>query len=95
MDKREHPAKAYRACIAILSFSKTYGNYALESVATVALEVDNYKVAFIESMLKTKSYLLHNQSTSSANNSYMNQHENIRGSAYYAQQLSKNNEVTH
>ena len=93
MNKKDHPAKAYRACIAILSFSTTYGNHALEAAATVALDVNNYKVAFIESMLKTKSYLLHNQSTASANNTYMNQHENIRGSAYYAQQLSKNSEV--
>ena len=93
MDKREHPAKGYRACIAILSFSKTYGNAAVESAATVALDVNNYKVSFIESMLKTKSHLLHNQLPSSANNSYMNQHENIRGGTYYAQQLDKTNEV--
>ena len=92
MDKREHPAKAYKACIAILSFSKTYGNIALESAATVALDVNNYKVAFMESMLKTKSYLLHNQADSS-NNTYMNQHENIRGGDYYAQQLGKNSGV--
>ncbi len=72
---------------------KTYGNHALEGAATVALDVNNYKVAFIESMLKTKSYLLYNQSIASANNTYMNQHENIRGSEYYAQQLSKNSEV--
>ena len=84
MEKRSHPARGYKSCMAILSFSKTYGNDALEAVSVVALELKNYKVASIESMLKTKSYLLHNQHQS-ANNTYMNQHENIRGIAYYNQ----------
>ena len=42
--------------------------------------------ASIESMLKTKSYLLHNQ-PHSANNLYMNNHENIRGSEPYLHML--------
>ena len=83
MQIRSHPTRGYKSCMAILSFSKTYGNEALEAVSSVALEVKSYKVASIESMLKTKSYLLHNQHQS-ANNSYMNQHENIRGSEYYS-----------
>ena len=76
--------------MAILSFSKTYGNDALEAVSAVALELNRYKVASIESMLKTKSYLLHNQHQS-ANNTYMNNHENIRGSKYYEQQTDNLN----
>jgi hypothetical protein len=43
-----------------------------------------HKVASIESMLKTKSYLLHNPQTS-VNNTFLNNHENIRGSEYYTQ----------
>ena len=93
MQNRSHPTRGYKSCMAILSFSKTYGNSALEAVSAVALEMNHYKVVSIESMLKTKSYLLHNQ-YQSANNTYMNNHENIRGSAYYSQQTNKLNEAT-
>lgn len=84
MENRSHPTRGYKSCMAILSFSKTYGDEALESVSAVALEMNRHNVASIESMLKTKSYLLHNQQES-ANNKYMNNHENIRGSEYYSQ----------
>lgn len=90
MSKRSHPTRGYKSCMAILSFSKTYGNPALEAVSTVALEVNSYKVASIESMLKTKSYLLHNQHKV-ANSTYVNGHENIRGSEYYSGQTDKPN----
>jgi hypothetical protein len=36
-------------------------------------------------MLKTKSYLTHYQQQN-INNSFLNEHENIRGSDYYAPQ---------
>jgi len=91
MQTRSHPTRGYKSCMAILSFSKTYGNSALEAVAAIAVEMNRYKVASIESMLKTKSYLLHNQHQV-ANNSYVNGHENIRGSEYYSQQTNKLNE---
>ena len=93
MEKRSHPTRGYKSCMAILSFSKTYGNSALEAVSAVALDVNTYKVASIESMLKTKSYLLHNQHQI-ANNSYVNGHENIRGSEYYSQQKNNLNKET-
>ena len=91
MKHRSHPTRGYKSCMAILSFSKTYGDVALEAVASVALEVNSYKVASIESMLKTKSYLLHNQHQI-VNNSYVNGHENIRGSEYYSQHTNTPNE---
>jgi hypothetical protein len=69
--------------MAILGFSKTYSKDALEMASVVACELNIHKVASIESMLKTKSYLLHNPPTS-VNNTLLNHHENIRGSAYYA-----------
>jgi transposase len=87
MENRSHPTRGYKSCMAILSFSKTYGNSALEAVASVALEMNRHNVASIESMLKTKSYLLHNQHQI-VNNAYMNNHENIRGSEYYSQQTN-------
>jgi len=93
MENRSHPTRGYKSCMAILSFSKTYGNDALEAVSAVALEIERHNVASIESMLKTKSYLLHNQ-PQSANNLYMNNHENIRGSEYYSQYTSNPTQET-
>jgi len=82
MEKRSHPARGYKSCMAILSFSKTYGTDALEMTAQVAMEITSHKVSSIESMLKTKSYLQH-QEKEYVNNSYPETHENIRGSEYY------------
>lgn len=84
MNSKSHQVRGYKSCMAILGFSKTYSKDALEMASAVAYELNIHKVASIESMLKTKSYLLHNPPTS-ANNTFLNNHENIRGSAYYAQ----------
>jgi transposase len=86
MQSKPHQVRGYKACMAILSFSKIYGYEALEMVSTVVLELKIYKVASIESMLKTKSYLEHynRQKIIASNNNYHNTHANIRGSAYYA-----------
>ena len=82
MEKRSHPTRGYKSCMAILSFSKTYGNEALEKTAKVALEIQSTKVSSVESMLKTKSYLQYEEKEY-ANNIYLNNHENLRGSEYY------------
>ena len=93
MDNRSHPTRGYKSCMAILSFSKTYGNDALEAVSAIAIEMERHNVSSIESMLKTKSYLLHNKHEV-VNNSYVNGHEHIRGSEYYSQKLDETDKVT-
>lgn len=85
MDARSHQVRGYKACMAILSFSKTYGNAVLEAAAGVAHELSIHKVASLESMLKTKSYLLHLGQAGSNNSAFTGSHNNIRGSAHYAQ----------
>jgi len=85
MEKRSHPTRGYKSCMAILSFSKTYGNEALEKTAKVALEIQSYCVTSVESMLKTKSYLQYEEKEY-VNNPCMNKHENLRGSEYYTEQ---------
>jgi transposase len=92
MNSRSHQVRGYKSCMAILSLSKIYGSHALDAVSAVALELNIYKVSSMESMLKTKSYLLHNPQKS-ANNTFVNGHENIRGSAYYSQINDKISEV--
>jgi transposase len=90
MKERSHPVRGYRSCMAILSFSKSYGRDALEMVSEISNELKIRKVRSIESMLKTKSYLTHyQQHSANTNNSFLNEHENIRGSDYYTGQGAK------
>jgi len=85
MQKRSHPTRGYKSCMAILTFSKIYGVEALELVSLYALEHKIHKVSAIESILKTKSYLLYS-SLERANNVVNNNHKNIRGSEYYSEE---------
>ena len=84
MDSKSHEVRSYKSCIAILSFSKTYGKEEIEMVSKVAFESNILKVGSIESMLKTKSYLYYYTQQTSVNNPCLNRHDNIRGGAYYA-----------
>lgn len=63
MDSKGHEVRAYKSCIAILSFSNTYGKEEIEKVSKVALEANILKVSLIEAMLKNKklSLLLHSR----------------------------------
>ena len=68
--------------LAILSFSKTYGNEALERTCKKALEINTKSVSSIESILKRKTYL-EKEEMQPANNDLFNAHENIRGADTY------------
>ncbi|MEA3373710.1 MAG: IS21 family transposase [Campylobacterota bacterium] len=81
MDSRSHVVRGYQSCMAILSFSKTYGNDALEKACAKALEINTQSVGSIESMLKRKTYL--QEETACAVNNLFNSHENIRGGDNY------------
>lgn len=83
MNKKQHKTRSYKACMAILSFSKKYSNHELEMVCEVALKLNMFKVSSIESMLKTKSYIS-SYTSNYANEPFMDYHENIRGSDYYS-----------
>jgi len=93
MSSKTHEVRGYRACMAILNFSKHYDKTEFEIVSRVAVELNIYSVASIESMLKTKSYLQHIVSNEATNNTYNNGHENIRGSEYYSQFNTTNQKV--
>ena len=82
MQHRSHPVRGYKSCMAILSFSKTYTDEALELTCKRARALGIRSVASIESILKRKTYL---ESTEHpvANNTLFNQHENLRDSEIY------------
>ena len=66
-----------------MSFSNTYGKKRLKKSQKLHLHQIFLKVSSIETMLKTKSYLYYYTQQKSVNNSYLNDHENIRGGSYY------------
>jgi hypothetical protein len=82
MKVRSHPVRGYKSCMAILSFSKTYGKEALELTCKKALSINTKSVSSIESILKRKTYL-DKEETEPANNDLFNAHENIRGADTY------------
>ncbi len=79
---RSHPVRGYKSCMAILSFSKTYGNEALELTSQKAMKNNIRSVSSVESILKRKTYL-DQDSSESANNTLFNSHENLRESETY------------
>lgn len=81
MEQRSHPVRGYRSCMAILSFSKTYGDEALELTCRKALQINASGVASIESILKRRTYL--EESRPAAVNNLFNTHTNLRGSSTY------------
>ena len=83
MQSRSHPVRGYKSCMAILNFSKTYGNEALELASKKALQINTKKVSSIESILKRKTYLDTGIQHTVANNTLFNSHENLRGSDTY------------
>ena len=82
MEHRSHPVRGYKSCMAILNFSKTYSDEALELTCTKARKLGIRSVASIESILKRKTYL-ETIEHSVVNNTLFNEHENLRDSEIY------------
>jgi len=82
MQSRSHPVRGYKSCMAILNFSKTYGNEALELTSKKAMQIGTRSVASIESILKRKTYL-DTIEHEVVNNTLFNAHENLRNSDIY------------
>ncbi len=82
MEKKSHPARGLKSCLAILRFEKDYGKEALELCAKRAMELNIRTVASIETILKRKTYLAPGEEVA-VNNTLFNTHANVRGSAHY------------
>jgi len=82
MHSRSHPVRGYKSCMAILNFSKTYGNEALELTCKKSMQIGTRSVASIESILKRKTYL-DTIEHEVVNNTLFNAHENLRNSDIY------------
>lgn len=82
MQSRSHLVRGYKSCMAILNFSKTYGNEALELTSKKAMQIGTRSVASIESILKRKTYL-DTIEHEVVNNTLFNSHENLRDSEIY------------
>ena len=69
--------QAYRSCMGVLQFGKTYGNDRLESACAKAIELGSYAYTTIKNILKNRQDGLRQTAKPSP------EHENIRGSGYY------------
>jgi transposase len=78
---RRHPQQGYRPCLGILRLGKTYGNDRLEAAARRALRLGTHRYRSIESMLKHG--LDRQPLTAQQDLNLPEDHDNIRGPAYY------------
>lgn len=82
-DSVEHKPNAYRKINAILSLHKTYGKEQLNLAIAYAMNNGiDVKHASIKSILDKKLYLQLPLNTTSANNTVLNDHDNLRGNIY-------------
>ena len=82
---RMHPEQGYRACLGIISLSKSYDHSRVDAACARALALDVCSYQSIKSILKTgkdREPLPTEQAVVSVCNA---QHANVRGAAYYAQ----------
>lgn len=83
MENKTHVALGYKACMAILSFSKHYGKENLNLACKKALSLNIHTVSGVENILKSKGYLREESSALTPVNNILNSHEHIRGSSYF------------
>jgi transposase len=81
LQERRHPEQGYRSCLGILRLAKAYSDARLEAACTRALLLGTCRYKSIESILKhgldSKPVVVEEESA------LPQQHENVRGSAYY------------
>jgi transposase len=81
LQERRHPEQGYRSCLGILRLAKAYSDGRLEAACTRALLLGTCRYKSIESILKhgldSKPVVVEEESA------LPQQHENVRGSAYY------------
>jgi transposase len=81
LHERRHPEQGYRSCLGILRLAKAYSDARLEAACTRALLLGICRYKSIESILKhgldSKPVVVEEDSA------LPQQHENVRGSAYY------------
>jgi transposase len=81
LQERRHPEQGYRSCLGILRLAKAYSDARLEAACTRALILGTCRYKSIESILKngldSKPVVVEEESA------LPQQHENVRGSAYY------------
>jgi Mu transposase, C-terminal domain len=84
LDSRPHPEHAYRACLGLMSLAKRYGNERLGAACARALASGAVSYSSVKSILARDLDKVPLQQASPA--PAPQDHENLRGAAYYAEQ---------
>jgi hypothetical protein len=80
LKRQPHPEHAYRACLGLLSLSKSYGPARLEAACTMALGLGTSKFTHIRDILLNRRDLLQTSTTSEWTSPA---HAHVRGPNYY------------
>ena len=84
--QRSHVVRGYRSALAVLSFTRRYPEAHLEKAAARALRLGVTQVGLIESLIKQEA--MGQASSEHRTPPPLKNHENIRGSEYYAKATS-------
>ncbi len=84
--RKKHAEQAYRSCLGLLSLSKQYDAQRLDRACQRAMQIGSPSIKSIKSILKQGIDQLElplDENSGSAEDSYTDDHENIRGPEYY------------
>ncbi|MDZ4184162.1 MAG: IS21 family transposase [Desulfuromonadales bacterium] len=92
---RSHPQQGYRAALGIIRLSKDYPMQRVDAACRRALELDVCNYQSIRSILKSGKDLEMQAGQPVGQSPLRSQHQNVRGSRYYAQQTQTEGKTTH
>jgi transposase len=89
IDARAHPQQAFRSCLGVLRLGKSFGDDRLEAACNRAVTLGSFTFKSVDAILK---HGLDQQPLERppAATTPKQRHENVRGSAYYTPEESRN-----
>ena len=89
IESKRHPELGYRACLGIMRLSRDHGSQRLDAACKRALTFDVCSYRSIKSILKTKLDKESLPGSGDPTSLLVNDHENVRGEAYYKSNITK------
>ncbi|MFA5508236.1 MAG: IS21 family transposase [Vulcanimicrobiota bacterium] len=87
MKRKQHPEQAFRSCFGLMRLAKEFGSQRLDAACLRALTLGAFRYKSVKSILKKGLDSRPLPSDASPPSRSAGHHENVRGSAYYNEQL--------
>jgi transposase len=93
LESKTHPEQGYRACLGVMSLGRRYGEHRLEAACRRALQIGAVSYKSVKSILETGLDRLPLAQPEQL--PALGPHANIRGQAYYREELTANAQPAH